>query len=173
MTGRESSLLLDVPFMGLPGRFWEKVLLPTVERGCWDWTGSLTKGGYGRFVAGNGDTAVSHGRIVLAHRLVLQAKLGRELVRGEAALHRCDRPCCVNPDHIWLGSQLENIADRNAKGRQARQKGEAHGRSKLTDAAVVAIRSDPRPQTQIAAEYGVGQTIISQVKRRESWRHVP
>lgn len=60
-------------------------------------------------------------------RLVLTKKLGRSILPGKYALHSCDNPACLNPEHIWEGSQRENVQDMFTKGRQNRASGERHG----------------------------------------------
>lgn len=85
-------------------------------------------------------------------------------------LHRCDLPCCVNPDHLFLGSVAENAADKIAKGRDAR--GERNGQAKITEDDVRAIRSDPRTNVAISKAYGVSETTVSEIKNRVWWKHV-
>lgn len=98
--------------MKLPDRFFAHVARRPDGTGCWDWTGSPAKGGYGKLKV--------NGRVVAAHRLALQSRLVRPLSRDEQALHWCDRPCCVRPDHLRPGDQVENEADKR-KGRARRR----------------------------------------------------
>ena len=98
-------------------RFWRRVD-KTPGHGpkgeCWLWTGCLNRGGYGRLrVLGQGE--------VRAHQFSF-VDSGRELPKGShkhdfCVLHSCDVRRCVNPDHLFLGTQLDNIADRDRKGR--------------------------------------------------------
>lgn len=93
-------------------RFWSKV----DRRGddeCWPWTGGAHPRGYGRFT-------LQHPRTVAAHRFAWEIANGREFPRGLNGCHRCDNPPCVNPAHIWPGTQAENLADMYAKGRRGR-----------------------------------------------------
>lgn len=135
---------------------------------CWLWTGGKTKHGYGQLRVNS--------RKMLAHRFSWEHHNGHipkgEGHHGTCVLHRCDNPSCVNPDHLWLGTQADNIADREAKGRGVRLEGEAHGNAKLTEPEVIAILADTRSQSKIAADYGVDQTTISQIKCRKTWKHV-
>lgn len=82
--------------------------------GCWFWTGAKTRDGYGVIIDG--------GVMKSAHRVAWELYRGpipkqETTQHGCCVLHRCDNPCCVNPDHLFLGSQLDNIADAVAKGR--------------------------------------------------------
>jgi hypothetical protein len=86
-------------------------------------------------------------------------------------LHKCDNRLCVNPEHLFLGTNAVNMADKCAKGRQT--KGEQHGPAKLTEAAVLAIRSDPRLLRVIAAEYNVQRQTVGKIKNRKLWAHLP
>ena len=145
-------------------RFWPKV---RVTPGCWLWQGA-TNGRYGRICAfGN------HGSPAGAHRVAWLLVHG-PIPPGLFVCHRCDKPLCVNPDHLFLGTQIENMADCGAKGRHV--KGELHARAKVTAAQVIEIRqrhNEGTKQNALAREFGVCTTLISRVVRRLKWRHVP
>lgn len=125
---------------------------PTVREGlgpCWPWTGTIGHGGYGRIAIGGLDYR--------AHRVVWR------LVHGEPGdlnvLHHCDNPPCCNPDHLFLGTDLDNAADRDAKERQAR--GEESGTAKLTESGVREIRAAfaaGMTQSALGPFHGVSQT---------------
>jgi predicted amino acid dehydrogenase len=90
-------------------------------------------------------------------------------------LHRCDTPRCCNPAHLFLGTQLDNIADATAKGRVAQ--GERHYNAQLTAEAVQRIRAIPHKAisyTALAQEYGVSKHAIADLRRRKprNWRRV-
>jgi hypothetical protein len=90
-------------------RLWRKV----DKRGpdeCWPWTAGSNKTGYGTI------QAEDKSRPFLVHRVAYEAVTG-PIPAGMCVLHRCDNPACCNPAHLWLGTQLDNIADMNAKGR--------------------------------------------------------
>lgn len=87
-------------------------------------------------------------------------------------LHRCDVKLCCSPEHLFLGTQKENMDDMYAKGRGRHAFGEDHGMRKLDSEQVLAIFKDPRPQKAIAKEYGVGLTCISNIKTGFTWSHV-
>jgi hypothetical protein len=109
-------------------RFWAKV---QKGPGCWLWTAYRNRDGYGQFRVG--------GRMSKAHRVSWMLHFG-PIPGGLDVLHRCDNPDCVNPSHLWLGTDADHTADKVAKGRQSRQKGEMHGQAKLCAAEVITIR---------------------------------
>lgn len=86
-------------------------------------------------------------------------------------LHSCDVPLCVNPAHLREGTQADNANDMFSRGRVCRI-GIRNGRARFTEQDIRQIRKDPRTQTAIAADYGVWQTTIGEIKRRTTWGHV-
>lgn len=97
-----------VPTRSLPfvDRFWAKV---DRSGDCWVWTAYRNRNGYGQFWFNRS--------LHLAHRVSWILTNG-SIPDGLCVLHQCDNPPCVNPAHLWVGTQVENIADRDAKGRQ-------------------------------------------------------
>ena len=144
-------------------RFWKKVDKSTLS-GCWEWMAYKLPQGYGRFRVA--------GRMQLAHRVSYELTHG-PIPDGMFVCHRCDNRGCVNPDHLFLGTQADNLRDMREKGRAAPVVGEAHGAARLTEADVLAIRADTRTQAAIAADYGVTQPLVNKIKRRKTWAHVP
>lgn len=143
-------------------RFEEK-FVPVTESGCWLWTAAILRGGYGAFKI-NGMTGV-------AHRISFELYVG-DIPEGLYVLHKCDIPSCVNPDHLFLGTHQDNMDDMRRKGRSIHAFGADHGRSKLTEKQILAIRKDKRILREIAADYGVGKAQISSIKRLEFWKHI-
>ena len=114
------------------------------------------------------------GKTVRAHRAAWELYVG-PIPSGTCVLHKCDIPQCVNPDHLFLGSQLDNIKDRNVKGRAKAAKGEKHHLAKLTDEIVLKIRAAKNSGlslSYIGRQYGVNKTTIGRVLSRKTWRHV-
>lgn len=145
-------------------RFWSKVEKSGGPDACWLWrAGRFTGTGYGMFSVG--------GRIRRAHRVAFVLAHG-EIPEGMCVIHSCDRPACVNPAHLRLGTHTDNMRDMAAKGRDAGPRGEAHHDAKLSTADIPAIRSDTRVQREIAADYGISQSTVSDIQLGKIWRHV-
>lgn len=148
-----------------------------MSSGCWIWTKFRDKDGYGGThinLPGGGQ------RGVRAHRLAYTVFVG-EIPDGKLVLHKCDNPACINPDHLFLGTQSDNIRDCVRKGRfkgglhRHGPRGENHPFSKITEADVLSIRSEYAAgarQVDLASKYGLHQTTISDIVRRKIWKHV-
>lgn len=95
-------------------RFWSKVKQGSPGK-CWPWTAAVTHNGYGKAAIGPSNNR----RCVRAHRFVWELLRG-PIPQGLQVLHRCDNRLCCNPDHLFLGTNLDNVADKVAKNRQAR-----------------------------------------------------
>lgn len=171
------------PWLKLRDRF-ERFILPEPMSGCWLWTGGVDGDGYGIFWRG----ADVEPQQIRAPRAAWELYRG-PIAGGLFVLHRCDQPCCVNPDHLFLGSHADNMADRSRKGRTALcgSPGAANGtatkpesilrgsqvpHAKLTEARVRAIRADTRPLASIAKENGVSIAAVSMARNGRTWRHV-
>ncbi len=133
--------------------------------GCIEFTGSKNWFGHGEIAFRGGKYR--------AHRLAYIEYVG-PIPNGMVVCHKCDNPSCINPDHLFIGTQADNLRDAINKNRMKapNPKGEKHGLSKLTDEHVIAIRNDNRTQRAIAADYGVHQTTIKNIKLKRTWRHV-
>jgi DNA-binding transcriptional regulator YiaG len=142
------------------------------------WTGNLTSKGYGRFKENRKHQS--------AHRFSFQLHTGRILRRTDLVCHTCDVRNCVNPDHLFVGTQKDNIADAMAKGRMACQRpgwagsrknplGSANGLSRLTEESVREVRRMRKSgvsQQGIANRFNVSQASISSVLLGKTWSHV-
>lgn len=136
------------------------------ETGCWEWIGARHRQGYGQFYI--------DGKILLSHRVAWMLRHGSMPTPEQKVCHRCDNPRCVNPDHLFLGSQADNARDCVAKGRanRARQFGETNPVARLTENQVRDIHRDQRQHREIASAYGVAESTISMIKRGRNWPHI-
>lgn len=134
--------------------------MPEPNSGCRLWL-SATDSGYGVFSYKN--------RKVYAHRAAYELAHG-PIPDGLHVCHRCDNPPCCNPDHMFLGTHLENVADMRRKGRAAR--GERQTNSKITRRDVLRILADVRRPSVIAAEYGISRNHVNAIKAGRVWKHI-
>ena len=134
---------------------------------CHLWLAAKDPNGYGRFGIGK--------KVHLAHRVSFFLEHGRW--PDDCALHHCDNPPCVNPEHLFDGTLSDNAVDMYAKGRATKKKarGERNRLSRLTASTVLAIRNAVAAgatQTAVAQQFGVHQTHVSLIVRRKSWAHI-
>lgn len=147
-------------------RFNQRVFV--APNGCWLWLGGLGKRGYPHFSWNQ--------KTLYAHRISWELFRG-PIEEGKDVCHNCpggDNPMCVNPDHLFIGTHTENMADMLRKGRR-RCWGEKARTAKLKNEQVIVIRALAAKgwkQQNIADLYGVRQTTISQIVTESSWRHL-
>jgi hypothetical protein len=139
----------------------EENSIPLTECGCLIWMGRLNTMGYGRLSVNGHDQYV--------HRASYELDVGK-IPHGMNVLHRCDTPACINPDHLFLGTHGDNVADKVAKGRQLR--GQGVGNSKLKEADVLAIRASSRGVNETARLMGFSPMTISLIRNRKTWKHI-
>lgn len=146
------------------------------KEGCWEWTAFTMSSGYGtytdlRFVKMFGM------KTMLAHRLSWSFFRGK-IPEGLQVLHKCDNPKCVNPDHLFLGTQKDNIADCIQKKRHSPPPhwcGDEHPRSKLKADDVREIRkriASKESRELLAGEFGISGAQLSRIVHRQSWGHI-
>ena len=141
--------------------------IPEPNSGCWLWIGGLVDG-YGHIQ--------SHGeKTIRAHRFSYSYFRG-PIPENICVCHHCDVRCCVNPDHLFLGTRKDNMADCAAKGRIKVNPhyGEQHYRSKLSerDVGCIWFLHGHRSNSQIAAMFGVSPRTISHVFVGNTWKHL-
>jgi hypothetical protein len=145
-------------------RFWNKVQ-KRGENDCWEWQASLCVG-YGRFQV--------NGKLMLAHRYSWELHNG-PIPEGLHVCHHCDNRRCVNPAHLFLGTDKENRHDCEMKGRGRQPKGEANGQHKLTELQVCTIRNallEGETLVRLAIQYNVTYGLIGHIKHGRAWKHV-
>lgn len=144
--------------------------------GCWIFMGALNDAGYG-VIGKDGGRGAGNER---AHRATYEAFVG-PITGGLFVCHHCDVPACCNPDHLFLGTNAENMADCRAKGRDSKPPrnphviGAAHPGAKLSDHKVAEIRrlaANGEDQRSLAARFRVSETSVSRIVRGLRWRHV-
>lgn len=150
---------------------------------CLSWTKHHTTGGYGLFMLG--------GRMMRAHRAVLELKLGRPITLGLFAIHSCDYPSCIDPEHLREGTPKDNAQDMQRRGRARHPRGDSHGlrlhperrargdrngMAKLTeDEAMAALErvASGKTQRNVAKDLGVHFSTINHIVKGRTWPHLP
>mgnify|MGYP001272957611 CR=1 FL=1 len=138
--------------------------------GCWEIREHRDACGYGRFRWG----PRGRRREAKAHRMVWVLLHGR-IPRGLEVAHRCDNPACVRPDHLFLATHAENMADMARKDRAHRARGEASPVHKLTEAEVRRMRKLAqcgRRSSYLAQCFGVARSTVYDVLHRRRWAHI-
>jgi hypothetical protein len=134
---------------------------------CWEWQGRLNQDGYGRPHVG--------GKQIMAHRLSYETFVGK-IPKGLLVLHKCDNPCCVNPNHLFIGTDMDNQKDMIKKGRK--RWGEREPRALLTDDAVKFIRKHGKPKDPkygwrpLGKRFGVSSETIRAAFHARQWKHI-
>jgi hypothetical protein len=155
-----------------PKPIHERLLAKTTfepNSGCWLWTGNVNHKGYGQIGVGKSGMTTTH-RTAYRH-------FKGPIASGLQVLHRCDVPCCCNPDHLWLGTHQDNIDDKMRKGRHVagrtnKMRGSRNGNSKLTEEQVRHIKRREMTATEYSVLYGVSKTNVCDILKGRTWRHV-
>lgn len=138
------------------------------ENGCWNW----------RFPnsLGRANTFSLNGKVMRAYRASFIIH-GGEIGDGQIVCHRCDNPLCVNPQHLWLGTHIDNYRDAEGKGRLRIAKGAQKPNTKLTAESVRNIRKRHAEGGRgtlalLSREFGVNKSTLQDILRGKTWRHV-
>lgn len=148
--------------------FWKNVN-PGDPSECWEWQGHINDSGYGDMRCGSGP-------LLRAHRVSYEIHKGH-IPANLLVCHSCDNPRCVNPNHLWLGTDADNMKDMDQKGRRvnAPQYGEKHGMSRLTPDAIRDIRSLAKSGVsyeEIGGRFNISDVHAGRIAKRESWSHI-
>jgi hypothetical protein len=142
---------------------------------CWIWTGRIHAGGYG-FLSYRSKENKSKKTASNAHRVAYKVWKG-DVPKELYVLHKCDNRKCINPDHLWLGTHIDNMKDMISKNRQDKRPGEKHHVSIFLNENIYEIRRlwDEGLETQagLARKYGASLTCIHNIVRRKTWKHLP
>lgn len=162
----------NIPDQNVFCRFASKV----VKSGdCWVWTAAKFKSGYGRFAIG---ATRAQREMEYAHRAAYRLFVG-PIPKGMVVCHQCDVRGCVNPEHLFLGTQKDNVHDCIAKGRARKHtgpnpkiSGEGHGNHKLTEANVREILTSADSNVALGAKFSVHYRTIWLIRARKRWAHI-
>lgn len=168
--GKRRNALGSIPVHEQIKNFWDRVSIKGKNE-CWMWRGAVcgSKRNYG--------AARWNGRLTKAHRIAYEITNG-PIPKGLLGCHKCDNTLCVNPDHIFIGTQKDNLEDMRRKGRQPPPfalRGEDHPRSTLTERKVIMIKALKRQgklQREIALATGVSMSALASVLQGRTWRHI-
>lgn len=145
----------------------DSLSIPEPNSGCWLWHGTVdTSRGYGVIIVKQ--------RRVRAHRFSYEAFKG-SIPPGMCVCHACDNPPCVNPDHLFLGTNADNVADRCRKGRSVTRRGSQRPDAKVNEADVTEMRRLRKlgfRNIDIASHFGISTTQASLICNGLRWRHV-
>jgi hypothetical protein len=132
---------------------------------CIEWTGAKNEHGYGQAGARRWGTRLAHRQEWI--------KANGAIPSGLCVLHRCDNRACINVEHLFLGTQTENLQDMTSKGRRRNgvkpRPGEMNPMAKLTVSEVLAIRASEERQQTLADRYGISQPTVSDIKHGRRW----
>ncbi len=145
--------------------FFTKCTQPSPDS-CWEWKQSISELGYGK--------AKFQTKSIGAHRLAYKFAKG-EIPKGLYVCHACDNRKCINPAHLFLGTQRDNVQDSVRKGRRRYAFGDTAGGRKITSAVVIRIKErakTERTYAKMASDYGISRRQICRIVRGKSWRHI-
>lgn len=144
-------------------RLYSKIEIDS-NSGCWNFVGSLTHNGYGLLMSINK-------KVTTAHRVSYLLHFG-EIPADMHVLHKCDNRRCVNPDHLFLGTNSDNVRDKVSKNRQSRMFGERNPAAKLTQKQALDIRKSTLSTTSLMDIYAIDRTVINNIRSGRTWRHI-
>lgn len=155
--------------LSLEDRFMKYVQKSDDPDGCWEWIGCKNSDGYGSFKINN--------KTYSSHRVSYALFIG-DIPDRMLVCHSCDNPNCVNPAHLWLGTNKDNVTDMYNKGRQSHvgaPKGENHWSHKLTEQKIYQIHKmieQGHAQRKIAKMFEISESTVSYIKSNLRWKHI-
>lgn len=166
-----SARRLGFPTMPIKERLLSNISVNLIS-GCWEWKGSKYNG-YGRTIIGSRKDGTR--RTISAHRLSYLIWNG-EIPDGYDVCHKCDNPCCINPNHLFVGTRQENVDDRERKGRNIIFVGEEQPMAKLTKKIVKDARWEHTYKgtsfQKLADRYGVSKKTMQSAIKGITWKCV-
>tara|TARA_S200002703_G_C3649880_1_gene199489 strand:+ start:112 stop:594 length:483 start_codon:yes stop_codon:yes gene_type:complete len=149
----------------------DRLMSKTIKEGdCLLWVGSKNHKGYGKIRIGSRKDGTR--KMVFTHRLSYELHNKEKLTKDILVCHSCDTPSCVNPHHLWAGTNSDNMKDMANKGRSARKHGEDNPCSKLTNKQVINILSSNEKGTVLAKRHGVSSTAVYHIRKGRSWNQL-
>jgi hypothetical protein len=155
---------MSQPILPITQERIEAKVLRIPEAGCWVWMGSTQVRGYGEIISNN--------RKHLAHRASYEAFVGK-IPKGMYVCHACDNVACVNPNHLFLGTQKQNLQDMVNKGRSTR--GVKNPMAKLTEEQVKEIKqgfAEGKTDMELAKQFNMSRQGINGIRKGKLWSYV-
>lgn len=143
----------------------EKYTMPEPNSGCWLWSGACGSSGYPQLTVKDKETGKP--KSLRIHKFICE-----QINNGDKnlfVLHKCDVKICINPDHLYFGTQKQNIIDAYSRNRIASKMGESSKLNKLTWESVAEIRNSNDTNSNLSIKYGVSRGRISDVRNMKGW----